>query len=47
MKCMLRGESGFASPEMYDLCEKYGISYVIRLKENNILRQREKLHLKI
>ena len=39
MKCMLRGDSGFASPEIYDLCEKYGISYVIRLKENNILRQ--------
>lgn len=37
--CMLRGDSGFASPEIYDLCEEYGINYVIRLKENCVLRQ--------
>ena len=39
MDCMLRGDSGFASPEIYDLCENYGISYVIRLKENSVLRK--------
>jgi hypothetical protein len=37
--CMLRGDSGFASPEIYDLCEEYGINYVIRLKENGVLRK--------
>ena len=47
MKCMLRGDSGFASPEIYDLCEKYGISYVIRLRENNILRQQAEATLEI
>ena len=39
IKCMLRGDSGFASPDIYDLCEEYDINYVIRLKENNVLRQ--------
>ena len=39
ISCMLRGDSGFASPEIYDLCEDYGVSYVIRLKENSVLRQ--------
>ena len=29
MNCMLRGDSGFASPEIYDLCEEYGISYPV------------------
>ena len=46
INCMLRGDSGFAAPEIYDLCEKYGISYVIRLKENNVLRQLAEAKLK-
>lgn len=29
---ILRGDSGFAPPELYNLCEKYGIPYVIRMK---------------
>ena len=36
---LLRGDSGFAKPELYDQCEKNGVSYVIRLKENNTLRE--------
>ena len=39
INCMLRGDSGFASPEIYDICEKYDVSYVIRLKENSVLRK--------
>ena len=35
----LRGDSGFATPELYRQCEENGISYVIRLKENRILRE--------
>lgn len=35
---VLRGDSGFATPELYKQCETNGTSYVIRLKENNILR---------
>ena len=35
---LLRGDSGFAKPELYEQCETNGVSYVIRLKENNILR---------
>mgnify|MGYP000697584169 CR=1 FL=1 len=29
-----RGDSGFATPELYDLCEEFGVRYVIRLKQN-------------
>ena len=34
----LRGDSGFATPALYSQCETNGTSYVIRLKENQILR---------
>lgn len=36
---LLRGDSGFATPELYKQCEQNGTSYVIRLKENRILRE--------
>ena len=35
----LRGDSGFATDELYSLCENNGTSYAIRLKENAVLRQ--------
>ena len=35
---LLRGDSGFATPALYSQCETNGTSYVIRLKENQILR---------
>ncbi len=35
----LRGDSGFAVPELYELCEKESVYYVIRLKSNPILQQ--------
>jgi hypothetical protein len=35
----LRGDSGFAAPSIYSQCETNGVSYVIRLKENTVLRQ--------
>lgn len=35
---LLRGDSGFATPALYTQCERNGTSYVIRLKENRILR---------
>ena len=28
---LLRGDSGFSKPELYEQCEKNGVSYVIRL----------------
>ncbi len=34
----LRGDSGFAVPVLYDLCEKESIYYVIRLKSNATLQ---------
>ena len=40
IKLLLRGDSGFATPELYSQCEKNGTSYVIRLKENGILRDK-------
>lgn len=36
---LLRGDSGFATPALYSQCETNGTSYVIRLKENQILRK--------
>ena len=36
---LVRGDSGFAMPELYDLCEAYGLHYVIRLKANNMVHQ--------
>ena len=33
----LRGDSGFASPKLYKICESNGCSYAIRLKQNGIL----------
>ncbi len=33
-----RGDSGFATPELYELFEKHGVQYAIRLKENRVLR---------
>ncbi len=41
----LRADSGFAVPELYDLCEKESVSYVIRLKSNaNLQRLADELH---
>ena len=37
---LLRVESGFATPALYKQCEENGTSYVIRLKENDILRRK-------
>ena len=35
---LLRGDSGFSTPDLYKQCEENGTSYVIRPKENGILR---------
>jgi hypothetical protein len=35
----LRGDSGFATPDLYEQCETNGTSYVIRLKENAVLHK--------
>ena len=35
----LRGDSGFAAPEVYEICEKNNCRYAIRLKENAKLRE--------
>ena len=40
MHLLLRGDSGFATPELYKQCEENGTSYVIRLKENAVLREK-------
>lgn len=34
----VRGDSGFAKPEIYDLCEKEQVKYIIRLKVNARLK---------
>jgi hypothetical protein len=41
----LRGDSGFAVPALYDLCEDESVYYVIRLKSNAVLqRMADELH---
>ena len=40
VKLLLRGDSGFATPSLYKQCEENGTGYVIRLKENAILRDK-------
>lgn len=35
----LRGDSGFASPDLYEACEDNDCKYAIRLKENPVLRK--------
>lgn len=39
MPLYLRGDSGFASPELYEILEEKDCKYAIRLKENNKLRE--------
>lgn len=36
---LIRGDSGFAVPELYELCEKYSVLYIIRLKANAVLNR--------
>lgn len=36
----VRGDSGFATDELYSVCEEYDVKYAIRLKESNPLRQK-------
>ena len=40
IRILLRADSGFATPDLYKQCEENGTSYVIRLKENGILREK-------
>jgi hypothetical protein len=39
IELILRGDSGFACPDLYTLLEDYNVKYVIRLKANNQLYQ--------
>ena len=46
---IFRADSGFASPDLYEVLEEFDCYYVIRLKENPVLKKRvgdtaEKLH---
>jgi len=41
-KLLVRGDSGFATPELYEPCEDAGTQYVIRLKNNARLKQKKK-----
>ncbi len=38
-KLLVRGDSGFTTPELYESCEEAGTQYVIRLKNNARLTQ--------
>lgn len=38
IKIILRGDSGFATPELYKICEEHGVDFAIRLKSNSRLQ---------
>ncbi len=38
VRIILRADSGYAAPEVYELCEEFGVEYIIRLKDNPVLR---------
>ena len=42
MQLYLRGDSGFASPKLYEACEEHDCKYAIRLKLNSILLEKAK-----
>lgn len=45
MSYLIRGDIGFAVPDLYELCEKESVSYIIRLKTNAKLKAlAEELH---
>lgn len=39
VRILLRADSGFATPEVYSLCERLGLEYTIGLKSNPVLRR--------
>ena len=39
MPLYLRGDSGFAAPGLYEVCEEYDCTYAIRLKNNSMLEK--------
>lgn len=45
VRILVRGDSGFAKPEIYDWCEREGIHYLIGLATNSRLRQLVAEHL--
>jgi hypothetical protein len=45
VRILIRGDSGFAKPEIYDWCEREGIDYLIGLATNSRLRQLVAEHL--
>ncbi len=46
-RILLRADSGFAVPELYELCEEYGIEFLIRLKSNSTLKKHSTFAVKL
>ena len=40
IKMKIRMDSGFACPEIYELCEKYNVIYCIKLKSNAVIKRK-------
>ena len=36
---LVRANSGFATPELYNLCQKYDVEFLVRLKDNETLKK--------
>lgn len=46
VRIIVRGDGGFAKPELYDWCERNGVHYLIGLPTNNRLRKLAKRYLR-
>ena len=39
LRIRVRGDSGFASPKLYEACEAWNVEYVIRMRKNEVLQR--------
>lgn len=46
IKIRVRGDTGFAAPEMYEFCEAEGLGYVFGYSTNAVLKRRTELRLR-
>ncbi len=44
---LVRADSGFATPELYDLCDAYDVSFLIRQLYFHLLFSLKPLHIKL
>ena len=43
VEIIVRGDAGFATPEMYEVCERLALKYAFGYSSNNVLKRRTEL----